>query len=151
MSQSGHLFIVQADLTRVAADAFLVPCDDELNVSGTWRPFLEPGASPQAKEDWFLPQGVQLESGMAVLPDTTPEDPTPDQVVGLRVLVDTVGVDDIAAMVTRSLDAVRLAASQAQRHGGRILPLVAMPVLGVGQGNFKGALHRRGCSRGPGL
>jgi len=140
MSQRGHLFIVQADLTRLAADAFLVPCDDELNVSGTWRPFLQSGASPQAKEDWFVPQGVQLENGLAVLPDTTPKNPTPDQVVGLRVLVDTVGVDDIAAMVTRSLDAVRLAASQAQRHGGRILPLVAMPVLGVGQGNFKG--HR---------
>ena len=58
MADRGHLFVVQADLTRLAADAFLIPCDSELNVSGTWRPFVEPGAPAQAKEDWFRPEGV---------------------------------------------------------------------------------------------
>ena len=138
MADRGHLFVVQADLTRLAADAFLIPCDSELNVSGTWRPFVEPGAPWQAKEDWFRPEGIELEDGVAVLTDPTPEDPSPDQVVGLRVLVDTVGVKDIPAMVARSLDAVRRAATQATVHGDRALPLVAMPILGVGQGDFRG-------------
>lgn len=138
MADRGHLFVVQADLTRLAADAFLIPCDSALNVSGTWRPFVEPGAPAQAKEDWFRPEGVQLQGGVAVLPDPTPEDATPDQVVGLRVLVDTVGVDSIPAMVSRSLDAVRRAAALATRHGDRALPLIALPILGVGQGRFPG-------------
>jgi len=101
MADRGHLFVVQADLTRLAADAFLVPCDSELHVTGTWRPFVEPGAPWQAKHEWFRPEGVQLEDGVAVLPDPTPKDPSPDQVVGLRVLVDTVGVESIPAMVSR--------------------------------------------------
>lgn len=138
MADRGHLFVVQADLTRLAADAFLVPCDSELHVTGTWRPFVEPGAPWQAKHEWFRPEGVQFEDGVAVLPDLTPEDPSPDQVVGLRVLVDTVGVESIPAMVSRSLDAVRRAAARATRHGGRALPLVALPILGVGQGKFPG-------------
>lgn len=138
MADRGHLFVVQADLTRLAADAFLIPCDSDLNVSGTWRPFVEPGAPAQTKEDWFRPQGVHLDDGVAVLSDPTPKDATPDQVVGLRVLVDTVGVADLHAMVKRSLEAVRRAAATAVVHGGRELPLVAMPILGVGQGKFPG-------------
>lgn len=54
------------------------------------------------------------------------------------MLVDTVGVESIPAMVSRSLDAVRRAAARATRHGGRALPLVALPILGVGQGKFPG-------------
>jgi len=138
VADRGHLFVVQADLTRLAADAFLIPCDSKLNVSGTWRPFVEPGAPAQAKQDWFRPEGVQLDDGVAVMPDPTPKGATPDQVVGLRVLVDTVGVDSIPAMVKRSLDAVRRAAAKAVVHGGRELPLVSMPILGVGQGKFPG-------------
>lgn len=77
MADHGHLFVVQADLTRLAADAFLIPCDSELHVTGTWRPFVEPGAQQQAKNDWFTPQGVQLEDGVAVLPDPTRRTPSP--------------------------------------------------------------------------
>ncbi len=138
MPRSGHLFIVQADLTRLAADAFLIPCDDKLRVTGTWRPFVEPGKPIQSKQEWFIPEGVRLRKGLAVLDDPTPAPATsPDQVVGLRVLVDTVGVHSIPAMVKRSLAGVRLAAT-ATPHGGRDLPLVAMPILGVGQGKFPG-------------
>lgn len=140
MPTSGHLFVVQADLTRLAADAFLVPCDTALNVAGGWRPFLEPGAEAQASRDWFTPPGVQNEAGFHYLPDTTPDvaKPTPDQVVGLRVLVDTVQAGSIPAMVEHSLDAVRFAAGKATKRGGRALPLIAMPLLGVGQGKFPG-------------
>ena len=138
MADRGHLFVVQADLTRLAADALLIPCDQHLQVSGTWRPFLEPGAAAQAKEDWFAPSGLSLVDGIAVMADPTPDDPTPDQVVGLRVLVDTVGVESISDMVKQSLEAVRRAAAQAEIHGGRVRRLISMPILGVGQGRFSG-------------
>lgn len=42
MTPRGHLFVVQADLSLIAADAFLIPCDDQVNVAGGWRPFVEP-------------------------------------------------------------------------------------------------------------
>ncbi len=149
MTPQGHLFVVQADLSRIAADAFLIPCDSNVNVSGGWRPFVEPGSESRPSWDWFRPEGVALQDGLAFLPDPTPQpnEPdetgkrcrrTPDDVVGLRVLVDTVGVTTIPAMVDRSISAVALAAEKARRHGGRSLPLVALPILGVGQGKFPG-------------
>ncbi|MFT3834577.1 MAG: hypothetical protein QM711_14865 [Micropruina sp.] len=149
MTLQGHLFVVQADLSRIAADAFLIPCDSNVNVSGGWRPFVEPGSEPCPSWDWFRPAGVTLTDGLAFLPDPTPQpnepDETgkkrsrmPDDIVGLRVLVDTVGVETIPAMVDRSISAVALAAAKARRHGGRSLPLVALPILGVGQGKFPG-------------
>lgn len=138
MGNRGHLFVVQADLTRLAADAFLIPCDEQLNVSGTWRPFID-GGPAQPADRWFKPADVQLENGLAVLPDPTPEKPQrPDEVVGLRVLVDTVGPHSINDMVERALDAVHVAADKASKHSGRALPLVALPILGVGQGRFPG-------------
>lgn len=139
MLTRGHLFIIQADLTRVAADAFLVPCDTDGRVAGTWRPFLEPGAASQAKNDWFKPRRVNHDGEFPHLPDTTPEDSDhPDQVTGLRVLVDTVRPDSIEGMVQYSLEAVRFAAKHARHHDKRVIPLVALPILGVGQGNFPG-------------
>lgn len=135
---AGHLFVVQADMTRLAADAFLIPCDSDLNVSGSWRPIIEPGAPSQAHADWFRPAGIDLLDGIAVVPDTTVEGATPDQVVGLRALVDTVGVDSISDMVKRCLIAVGCAAAKSRVHGGREVPLVAMPIPGVGQGRFRG-------------
>ncbi len=149
MTLQGHLFVVQADLSRIAADAFLIPSDSDVNVSGSWRPFVEPGSEPRPSWDWFRPAGVTPTDGLAFLPDPTPHpnEPAgtgkkrsrmPDDVVGLRVLVDTVGVATIPAMVDRSISAVALAAAKARRHGGRSLPLVALPILGVGQGKFPG-------------
>lgn len=139
MPPRGHLFVVQADLSRIAADAFLIPCDDKLQVAGGWRPFIEPGSKAQASSEWFQPRGLALQDGLALLPDQTPSEGErgPDEVVGLRVLVDTVGVASIDEMVDRSMSGVSLAA-QAKSHGRRALPLVAMPILGVGQGKFPG-------------
>lgn len=45
MRLQGHLFVVQADLSRIAADAFLIPCDSDVNMSGGWRPFVERAAN----------------------------------------------------------------------------------------------------------
>jgi len=139
MLTNGHLFVVQADITRLAADAFLLPCDTDLNVAGTWRPFLESGTDSQAADNWFTPRGVIEEDGFRYLPDSTPLQPQgPDDVVGVRVLVDTVTAETIPDMVRDSLAAVRFAAGKAERRGGRAVPLIAMPILGVGQGRFKG-------------
>ncbi|NCD17557.1 MAG: hypothetical protein EOL91_09675 [Actinobacteria bacterium] len=51
MPHHGHLFVVQADITRLAADAFLIPSDKDLNVAGNWRPFLESGSDAEAADN----------------------------------------------------------------------------------------------------
>jgi len=141
----GHLFVMQGDLTRLAADAYLVPCDGGGNVSRIWTGFVDEGG-PSNNADWFLPSsevewGRQSGPRLGFLPDPTPtgkERLNPDEVVGLKVLVDTVTPQTIEAMVDHALTAVTAAADRAEKHLGRHLPLVALPILGVSQGNFPG-------------
>lgn len=33
----GHVFVVHSDLTRLACDAWLLPCDSEQDIAGSWR------------------------------------------------------------------------------------------------------------------
>lgn len=139
-SQQGHLFVVQADLTRLAADAFIIPCDGDGYVAGGWRPFVEPGKKQQASTDWFKPEGVEIREGMARLSPPAIAGSAdgrlrPDNVLGVRVLVDTVTPKTIEGMVARALEAVKAVASEAESHGGRVVPLVALPIVGVGQGS----------------
>lgn len=37
----GHVFIVNGDLTKIACDALLIPTDGMVNITPSWRPFLE--------------------------------------------------------------------------------------------------------------
>ncbi len=140
MTDRGHLFVVQADLTRLSADAFIIPCDSQVNVGGTWRAFVEPGFTPQPAWMWFKPEGVQLSDHMAILPDCSPATTNLDDAIGVRVLLDTVGAESsVAKLVERLLRAVETAAAHApEPHAGRELPLIALPLIGVGQGSFQG-------------
>lgn len=56
-------------------------------------------------------------------------------------LVATFNLPDVDQMVARVVDAVRRAAERAAAGGGRLLPLVALPLVGTGAG---GLAHRRG-------
>lgn len=139
MQITGHLFIIQADMRFLAADAFLIPCDGSVQVSGGWRSFVDAESREQPDSQWHRVPGVTLDEGIASLTDPTPEGRcSPDRVVGRRVLVDTVSVTDVDAMIDRYLAAVKKAAEGIKARGGRTLPLVAMTVPGVGQGAFQG-------------
>jgi hypothetical protein len=37
---SGHLFVVNGDLTKIACDALLIPTDGIVNSTASWRAFL---------------------------------------------------------------------------------------------------------------
>lgn len=131
-------------MTRLSADAYVIPCDSYLNVSGFWRQLLEPGAPAEEAHVWFRPAGTRLDedgTALVVAEPTTADEATHATVGNVRVLVDTVdvvGPAQIAAMVTRCLAGVRRAAVVADRRAGRACPLVAMPIPGVGQGSFPG-------------
>jgi len=61
IARRGHLFIVRGDLTRLACDAWLLPCDSRLNVSGAhWCAVDErliPSPSPDHDQWYRLLQG----------------------------------------------------------------------------------------------
>jgi NAD-dependent SIR2 family protein deacetylase len=127
--REGHFFIIQGDLTKLSCDGILIPCDDEGNVSRWWFEVFQ--HEPQAGGPWEpLRPGATLRSG--------PTGPIAHE------LVDTVSVGgDIDRLVATVQDGVaRLADRVHDKAGaGRVLPLLALPMPGTGQG---GLAHRRG-------
>jgi hypothetical protein len=131
---SGHLFAAQTDLTRLSCDGLVLPCDSNGNISGYWNELLsDPVRSPEAAS-WVRVPGCR---------------PGPDGTVTLLphsgralTVVDTVadGLDE-AAIVGRVAQAVENTAKDLRPRFGRHLPLVALPLVGTGQG---GQAHRRG-------
>lgn len=147
MPAAGHLFVVHADMRQPAADAYVIPCDRAPNVTGQWRPLVEPGMS--AQKQWFVPQDARhVSEYLFRLPDAHTQESLPDSVVGPRFLLDTVsGARSPLDLAKRALGAVEYAARAASTHLGRHLPLVALPMLGVGAGNFFYASGPQWCGR----
>src|SRR4051794_8817969 len=50
---SGHVFVARGDLTRLACDAVVLPCDDEFNINRLWQEFLRPGLPPVPDSSWL--------------------------------------------------------------------------------------------------
>jgi hypothetical protein len=132
----GHLFVFRGDLTRLACDAVILPCDDRLNITDVWRPLLPPGLGPGDSSRWLRLPADNREGDVVRLPDvdrrlvravvTTPTDgpaPTPETVA-----------DRIVA-------GIRAAGKDLKPRDGRERPLVALPLVGTGTGGLR---HRRG-------
>ncbi len=136
-NERGHLFVVQADMTRLAADAYLIPCDTEHYVNPVWEG-LVPLGEEHPDGGWRLaPSEVDWRSdGLGVLADTSPVDPSADDVVGLRVFIDTVSTKSVRDLVDRAMRGIELAAALSHRHLRRHRRLIALPLLGVGQGTY---------------
>lgn len=133
---SGHLFVCHADMTRLACDAVVVPCDVRLNVTEAWRPFLPEDTMPGDDPGWLrVGKGVSRDDPhLAVLGRSG----------SLTQLVVTADLDSVEDLVDYVVEAVRRAGARAcdrTDHGGRVQPLVAVPLAGTGEG---GLAHRRG-------
>jgi len=133
---AGHLFVVRGDLTRLACDAIVLPCDDRLNITKVWQPLLPPDLVPGDISDWLrlpaehlvgnvvrLPKRDAKRQVWAVLTTPTDTDASPETVVERIVL------------------GIQSAAEDLDPQDGRHLPLIAMPLVGTGAGGLK---HRRG-------
>jgi len=133
MPEVGHVFVVHADLTKLACDYYLIPTDASLDVGRHWR-----GKFGSPRSD--LP--------VAKVSDT-------DRVTNARTLhdgarvrwVDTGSVPDARSEPLGWLeDGVRQAFSEVDADlrdvaGGRnrrARPLVGMPVFGTGAGGYDG-------------
>src|SRR5436305_4938806 len=134
----GHVFVVGADLTRLACDDVLVPTDRTLRVAPSWSGLLPPELVTEEAAEGTCVGALSWSGGDRVLavPGESPR----------RVwLVDT--VDDHGQGLPWLLDGAReaLAAVAERTVGapvhGRARRLVGLPALGTGWG---GAAGQRG-------
>lgn len=131
---AGHLFVIRGDLNLLECDLVLLPCDAEWNVVwGNWSDLLP--------EDAFIlgpPYGARLrEPGGGAFVDVASG--------GRRRIRLVVTADDHATDASRAVGGVRQAITDLRGKlghvGNRVKPLVALPLVGTGEGGF---LHRRG-------
>lgn len=130
----GHLFVAHGDLTKLACDAVLVPCDADGWVTSPWRGLLPPALPLDEMSGWFRLPRTPNSEGVVSLPD----------VDGRKVLafasMDWVATDP-GDVVERLWRAIRAARKDIQALGGRAVPLIGVPLAGTGEG---GLAHRRG-------
>ena len=132
---SGHVFVVGADLTRLACDDVLVPTDHALRVDAGWLPLLPEDAVDEGGD------------GTVRVRARWPQDRRVRQVPGSTGprawLVDTVGdegrgLDWLLDGAREALAAVAALPEPSPRHG-RARRLVALPALGTGWGVAAGS------------
>lgn len=129
----GHLFVALGDLTKLACDAVLVPCDGEGWVTAPWRSLLPPGLRRDPGTCWFrLPEPPV--NGVVRLPDAD------NREVWAFATMEWVA-DDPEDVVRRIWHAITTVSKSARASGGRAVPLIGLPLAGTGEG---GLADRRG-------
>jgi SIR2-like protein len=130
----GHLFVAHGDLTKLACDAVLIPCDDNGWVTAPWRSLLPPTAPQDQVSGWFRLPDTPDADGIVRLPD----------VDGRKVCAFASMkwvASDPADVVERVWRAVSAVSTDLRASGGRAVPLVGLPLAGTGEG---GLADRRG-------
>lgn len=130
----GHLFVAHGDLTKLACDAVLIPCDAQGWVTPGWRPLLPAGLLRDQTSGWFRLRDAPDLDGTVALPD----------VDGRKVLAFASmewAATDPADVVERLWRAVITASRNLAASAGRAVPLIGVPLAGTGEG---GLAHRRG-------
>lgn len=130
----GHLFVAHGDLTRLACDAVLIPCDDEGWVTDAWRSLLPSRLRRKNGPGWFLLPTPPDADGIVELPDVDER--------RMRAFASMYWVaTDPADVVERLWHAVDTVSTDLPARDGRAVPLVGVPLAGTGEG---GLAHRRG-------
>lgn len=129
MSQ-GHLFIVRGDLTTVASDAALVPTDRACNITQHWWHLFRSEDLEDSYGGWkrFVGPAEGLRSGAVRLYQG-------------RYWLFSAAHSEPSALAEHVAAAVQVAAAGITAGGGRVRPLVSLPLPGTGAG---GLTHRRG-------
>lgn len=137
---AGHVFIMHGDLTRVSCDAWLMPCGIEGRASAHWREVIEAELGPTVWPE--LPEGWSWNGARCARLWPEPRYdrhgermPTPwlaNVGGGRRTTIAwfVQGVREFMAAVAASPEV------QAPRHD-RVKPLVALPIVGTGDGGAR--------------
>ncbi|WP_460793340.1 SIR2 family NAD-dependent protein deacylase [Nocardioides pacificus] len=120
----GHLFIIHGRIESVIHDAALVPVDQAYDFNPIWAPLV--GERPLLPAHW-------TERGYGRIR------PAPDRVWAVSI---GNGLDPYDAVIDRVIGALRRIELRRDAHpptrGSGALPLVAVPVIGIGRGGYAG-------------
>ena len=130
----GHLFVAQGDLTKLACDAVLVPCDAGMNVNDVWSPILPVGLQQGDRSNWLRLPGHPNDAGVVPLADHD------RRRVCAFVTVDDDRLTTPEDVVLRLWEAVEEVSRGLTAKDGRERPLIGVPLPGVGEGGLGG--HR---------
>lgn len=128
----GHLFVAQGDLTKLACEAVVIPCDSRLNVNPVWASLLPPNL-PSGESSWWRLPGSADNNGVVHLPDSSGR--------RIRAVVAVEGRSEPSDVVDRLWGALGAIVAGLETSGGRAVPLVGIALVGTGDGGLKG---RRG-------
>jgi hypothetical protein len=130
----GHLFVAHGDLTKLACDAVLIPCDNEGWVTPTWHSLLPPGLRRAQGSGWFRLPDTPDADGIVRLPD-----------VDNRKVCAFSSMEWVATypsdVVERMWRAIITVSADLHASDGRAVPLIGLPLAGTGEG---GLADRRG-------
>lgn len=129
----GHLFIVHGDLTQLCCDAWLLPCDFAASPSPSWlKSFASlpaPPRLPAATQEWRnnRRRAMKVDEWSDKLPRPW--------LVNVGATIDT----EVSWFVAGAEEFIRHAAddlrqTQGSPRNGRAKHLLALPVVGTGQG-----------------
>lgn len=137
---TGHLFVTHGDVTRLCADDVIVPCDDRLRITESFTKMVD--CSPMDRHGWFSVKGVKAPDGFA-RGNRSPilVDETANPRVWLFNSAITKWMTDEERLEwlqsgLRALFAEITSRGYPAAHG-RERRLIAMPLVGVGDGGFK--------------
>lgn len=128
----GHLFVAHGDLTKLACDAILIPCDSAGNVSRVWRDAL-PANMPVSRSHprWLVLASEPNNAGAIALPAVD------DRAVWAFVTVDVDRDATPQQVVDRTWAAVRHVSGKITAREGRAAPLIGLPLPGTGHGGLR--------------
>ncbi|MGE2736086.1 SIR2 family protein [Mycolicibacterium vaccae] len=130
----GHLFVAQGDLTKLACDAVLVPCDSDMDINSVWSPILPAGLARGDHSRWLRLPGRPNAAGVVDLDDHD------GRRVRAFVAVDDDELPTADDVVQRLWNAVSGVSEGLSPRDERARALIGIPLPGVGDGGLSG--HR---------
>ena len=125
----GHLFVIDGDITRLQSDAWLLPTDDHFQIASAFVAAVgmtSPGTLPATHRAEWGTHVVQL------LRNDHESDAANSQ-----IWLGRVGAGDLTEpqrLIHCARDFVRLSAADARRRVSDCRPVLAMPLIGSGEG-----------------
>ena len=128
----GHLFVTRGDLTKLACDGILIPCDSAGNVNPVWTDVLPPDLPPSVMSpEWLVLDDRPNDAGVIPLPAVD------GRAVWAFATVDIEGDSTPKEVVDRTWKALTHAAGDIAAREGRAASLIGLPLPGVGHGGLR--------------
>jgi hypothetical protein len=127
----GHLFVAHGDLTKLACNALLIPCDSEGNVNKAWRTILPKDLRPSKRyPGWLALDRRPNDAGVIDLPTVDGR--------GLWAFasVDVNGETTPEQVVARTSKAIEHVCQHVPDQDDRATPLIGIPLVGTGHGGL---------------